>query len=184
MPKRSSNSTSFPDAADDDNPTLDDDTIDWYNLAASQGKISKEAIVSQTDGHVFALEDRSSHAHTSWRRVLVRVQRAKNEMHVFGAEGSIISDSSKNVCHGRQAIDMFFDQFEPSGKQLYRSPQIRTHPRDRRATQSNVVISGSSSAKVSSVSLCSRTTRAHTTVTNIRACRMNFNSNTTVHASV
>lgn len=150
MPKQRSATSSCDGGPKDDYPTLDDESIDWHKLAACQGTISGEVIQSKTDGHVFALEDRSSHAHTSWRRVLVRVQPKKSEVHVFGAERSIIEDSNKQVCHGKQPMALFLDQFEPGGKELYRSPQIRQHPRERRALHSVGDSSRSSSKKVTS----------------------------------
>lgn len=134
-----------------DHPTLGEDvSFDWATLAASQGAVSTQAILSQKDGHVFALEDRSSAAHTSWRRVLVRVQRTNSEVHVFGAEGSIVEDSKKKVCHGKQQLTLFLQQF---GEQLYRSPQLRQHPRERSAFHSLVNKSASMSGKVTSVLL-------------------------------
>lgn len=130
-------------------PTLGEEvSFDWANLAASQGAVTKDAILSQNDGHVFAMEDRSSAAHGSWRRVLVRVQRKQSEVHVFGAEGSIIEDSNKRVFEGKQALNLFLEQFEQSGKHLYRSPQIRAHPRERNTIHPAVQNSGQSARKV------------------------------------
>lgn len=141
-------------SSDNEYPTLGKDVFfDWASLAASQGAVTKHAILSHKDGHVFALEDRSSAVHSSWRRVLVRVQRKSSEVHVFGVEGSIIEDSKKKVCEGKQPLNLFLEQFEQSGQQLYRSPQMRAQPRERRAINSVVDSSGHLAQKVR-VPLC------------------------------
>lgn len=121
----------------EDVPTLGDDHgYDWHALAVQQGQLSADAFRGHADGHIFAVEDRNSSAHSSWRRVLVRVHESEDEVHIFDALGALIHEKSKGVMHGKLSFQIFLKEFTANGEELYRPPQLRAHPKDRSASRS------------------------------------------------
>lgn len=129
----------LPPVVDDDARTVlahDGTTIDWDDLAYSQGSISSQLFSDQHEQpRVVALEDTKHAGNGPWRQLLVVVDSRAGFVRVYDRWGKTISEpSSGRVVDGKQGLAQFVAQFDTHGQKagcFYRSPALRRRPADR-----------------------------------------------------
>lgn len=104
----------------------------WEAHASTQGKVTADVIRASKSGQIFALEDRNSFAHTTWRRVFVTVDRHHGKIFLRDQHGAEIDEPSEGVRQGVQPLDAFLEELDEHNE-YYRAPVLRRAPRQRSA---------------------------------------------------
>lgn len=103
----------------------------WEDLAQSQPRLTATILKEAKDGTFFALEDRNSVAHESWRKVIARIRSSDRVVILTDVHGLPIHEPGEGVVHGSQPLDNFIDEFSETGDWFYRNPMTRREPRKR-----------------------------------------------------